>query len=104
MPLLPIRSRVLLFMSTVQQANIDDAMDALKSEYGGERQFTRANFLDHMLSLQANGLIDEVHYELDANGELCMYYAINNEGIHTINKYLPKKWTQNEEQSHTTRP
>jgi len=94
MPLLPIRSRVLLFMSTVKQANIDDAMDALKSEYGEERQFTRKNFLDHMLSLQANGLIDEVSYELDANGELCMYYAINEEGTRTINKYLPKKWAK----------
>ncbi|WP_232699596.1 hypothetical protein [Brevibacillus daliensis] len=98
MALLPIRSRVLLFMSTVQQANIDDAMNALKSEYGEEGQFTRENFLDHMLSLQANGLIDEVHYELNANGELCMYYAINDEGNRTINKYLPKKWAQNYKQ------
>lgn len=89
---LPIRSRVLHYMSTVKRASIKDAMEALKAEYGSERQFTKANFLDHMLSLAANGLLDEVSYDLDENSELRMYYSINDEGINTINKYLPKEW------------
>lgn len=94
MALLPIRTRVLHFMSTVNQADITEVMEGLKGEYGSERQFTKANFVDHMLSLKANGLIDEVSYNLEADGELCIYYKINEEGINTIQKYIPKKWRE----------
>ena len=92
MSLLPIRSRALHFLSTVEKANVDDVMKGLEVDYGKERQFTKANFDDHMLNLHANGLIDEVSCDLDKNGKLRVYYKINNEGINTVNKYLPKKW------------
>lgn len=92
MALLPIRTRVLHFMSSVKQADIGLVMDGLKNEYGNERQFTKANFIDHMLSLKANGLIDEVSYDMDEKGELCIFYKINDEGRSTIQKFLPKKW------------
>lgn len=92
MALLPIRTRVLHFMSSVKQADITEVMEGLKEEYGNERQFTKTNFVDHMLSLKANGLIDEVSYNLATDGSLCIYYKINEEGINTIKKYIPKKW------------
>ena len=92
MALLPIRTRVLHFMRSGNQVDLDTVMDGLKAEYGKERQFTKANFVDHLLSLKANGLIDEVSYELDGNHNLRIYYKINEEGIHTIDKFVPKKW------------
>lgn len=92
MPLLPIRARVLHYMSTTDQTDVNDVMENLKAEYGSERQFTKANFVDHFLSLMANGLIDEVDYTTDENNELLITYAINEEGKNTVNKYLPKKY------------
>lgn len=92
MSLLPVRSRTLYFMSTVDKASVDEVMTALKAEYGAERQFKKSNFADHLLNLHANGLLDEVSYEVDESGELRIYYKINDEGINTINRYLPKKW------------
>ncbi len=90
--LLPIRSRVLHFLATEKRADIVQVMAGLKPEYGTERQFTEANFLDHLLSLKENGLIDEASYNLNQEGDLQIVYQINQEGLDTINKYLPKKW------------
>lgn len=93
--LLPIRSRVLHFIATEKQADIDKVMAGLKNDYGTERQFTHANFVDHLLSLKENGLIDETSFSLDDQNNLKIVYGINDEGIETINKYLPKKWRFN---------
>jgi hypothetical protein len=93
--ILPIRSRVLQYLSTVDQACADDVMEALKVEYGDESQYKKTNFIDHLLNLEANGLIDQVSYDQDSKGELRIYYKINDYGIGTINRYLPKKWRVN---------
>lgn len=92
MALLPIRTRVLHYMSLVEYGDAELVMEALKAEYGGERQFTKKNFIDHMLSLKANGLIDEVSYHTDGDGELRIFYRINDEGRSTVQRFLPKKW------------
>ena len=92
MSLLPIRSRALHYISTVEKASIDNVMEGLKAEYGTERQFTKTNFADHLMNLHANGLIDEVSYDLDKDGQLRIFYKISDDGINTINRYLPKKW------------
>lgn len=90
--LLPIRSRVLHYVAVNGISTVDSVMEGLKEEYGTERQFTQPNFVEHMLSLKENGLIDEVAYDLDEDDNLQIEYEINDEGINTINKYLPKKW------------
>lgn len=90
--LLPIRSRVLHFIAKEKSAHIVDVMNGLHAEYGTERQFTRPNFIEHLLSLKENGLIEEKSHLITEDGELQIVYAINDEGISTINKYLPKKW------------
>ncbi|MBL1224666.1 hypothetical protein [Enterococcus sp. BWR-S5] len=90
--LLPIRSRVLHYIAVTGVSTVDSVMEGLKEEYGTERQFTQPNFVEHMLSLKENGLIDEISYDLDENNQLQIEYNINEEGINTINKYLPKKW------------
>ena len=92
MALLPIRSRVLQYMSTVPKANVTQVMDSLKSEYGSERQFTKPNFVDHLMALKANGLLDEGGCSLDSSGGLLVDYQINDEGRNTIQKFLPKKY------------
>lgn len=87
----PIRFRVLEYMSTVEKASPDDMMQAMKAEYGKERHFTKASFIDHAMSLKANGLLDDVHVEINDKKELVIFYAINDEGKRMLSKYMPKR-------------
>ena len=80
--LLPARTAVLNYLYGV------------KSAYGGERQFTKARYLDHVMSLEANGLLDLESYSLDEAGELSLRYVINRDGKATVEKYVPKKYRQ----------
>ncbi len=43
-------------------------MDALKSIYGQEKQFTVSSFLEHFMSLECNGCSDRIR--LNSNGDL----------------------------------
>ena len=90
--LLPARTAVLNYLYGVKSADIKEIMEALKPQYGGERQFTKARYLDHVMSLEANGLLES--YSLDEAGELSLRYVINRDGKATVEKYVPKKYRQ----------
>lgn len=90
MALLPVRTAVLNYLFDKKTGDVEEIMKALKSLYGTEKQFTKARFLDHVMSLEANGLINEIGYDLDSNGELRIRYQINDDGISTIKKYVRK--------------
>lgn len=90
MALLPVRTAVLKFIYDNKEGDVNEIMNALKSMYGNEKQFTKARFIDHVMSLEANGLINEIGYGLDDKGELVVRYKINEDGINTINKYVHK--------------
>ena len=90
--ILPLRFRMLHFFSTVKEVSADSILEGLKDEYGSERQFSKKNFVEHLLTMKENGIIDETKLELDKNGELKIYYAINDEGRSLLKKYLPKSW------------
>jgi hypothetical protein len=91
MALLPVRTAVLKYLYDNQQGDVNQIMKALKSLYGTEKQFTKARFIDHVMSLEANGMINEVGCDLDENNELRVRYQINDDGVSTINKYVLKK-------------
>ena len=55
--------------------SVAQIMESLKPRYGGERQFTKQRYLDHVMSLEANGLLTSKSYELDAQGDLSLRYA-----------------------------
>ena len=80
--LLPARTAVLNYLYSVKSADIKEIMEALKPQYGGERQFTKERYLDHVMSLEANGLLN-----LES-------YIINEDGKATVEKYVPKKYRQ----------
>ena len=92
--LLPARTAVLNYLYGVKSADISDILEAFKPQYGGERQFTKARYLDHVMSLEANGLLDLESYSLDEAGELSLRYVINRDGKATVEKYVPKKYRQ----------
>ncbi|SHH25661.1 hypothetical protein [Desulfosporosinus lacus] len=91
---LPLRFRMLHYVSTVKKASPDEIMKALKPEYGTEKQFTKKVFADHLLDMKANHILEDNDVELDDKGELLIYYSINDEGRRLLKKYLPKGWNQ----------
>lgn len=91
MALLPVRAAVLKYLFDKENGTVNEIMDELKSIYGKEKQFTKPRFIDHVMSLEANGMVNEVGYGLDKNGELSVRYKINEDGINTIKKYVLKK-------------
>ncbi len=90
--LLPARTAVLNYLYGVKNADVTEIMEALKPLYGRERQFSRERFLDHVMSLEANGLLCLERYELDQAGELSLRYVINEDGKAAVEKYVPKKY------------
>jgi DNA-binding PadR family transcriptional regulator len=93
-PVLPLRFRMLHYISTVDKTCADDIMAALKPEYGAEKQFAKAVFIEHLLDMKANFVIDDHDVMLNSKGELIIYYSINEEGKRLLAKYLPKSWHQ----------
>lgn len=91
---LPLRFRILHYLSTVEKACVDEIMKALEPEYGTEKQFKRSVFMDHLLDMKANFILDDNDVALDHKGELVVYYSINDEGRKLLKKYLPKWWTK----------
>ena len=72
---------MLNYLYGVKSADIKEIMEALKPQYGGERQFTKARYLDHVMSLEANGLLDLESYSLDEAGELSLRYVITTSAL-----------------------
>ena len=88
---LPLRLSILKEIGELKNGhNIKTVMESLKDEYGHERQFHEAAFLDHLLSLKESGLIDESKISVDKDGLLLVDYIVNNDGKESLRKYLPK--------------
>ncbi len=90
--LLPARMAVLNYLSSVENADVNEIMEAMRPFYGKERQFTKDAYLDHVMSLEANGLCSLIRYELDDKDELSLRFAINDDGRSAVEKYVPAKY------------
>lgn len=90
--LLPARMAVLNYLSSVENADVNEIMEAMCPLYGKERQFTKDAYLDHVMSLEANGLCSLIRYELDDKDELSLRFAINDDGRSAVEKYVPAKY------------
>jgi len=90
--LLPVRTAVLNYLYKTREADISQIMEELRPEYGGEKQFNKDMFLEHVMSLEANGLVEMKSYKLDEKNNLVLQYKINEDGNHTVEKYIPKKF------------
>lgn len=90
--LLPARMAVLNYLSSVENADVNEIMEAMRPLYGKERQFTKDAYLDHVMSLEANGLCSLIRYELDDKDELSLRFSINDDGRAAVEKYVPAKY------------
>ncbi|MDT2599576.1 hypothetical protein P7D85_07305 [Enterococcus hulanensis] len=86
--LLPSRMAVLNHMYDTDEVDVKQVMSALKSDYGTEKQFNEKMYLDHLMALEANGLVEMTSYDLDNNSDLVMRYMITEDGKQTVSKYV----------------
>ena len=70
MAILPARTAVLNYMNTVDEADVYQVMEALKSVYGKEKHYTVPVFLE--------------------DGKLSIRYKINEDGKQAVQKYIAK--------------
>ncbi|MER0122630.1 hypothetical protein ABPH35_02500 [Streptococcus sp. ZJ93] len=92
MRLLPARTAVLNYMDSVSEADVKQVMSALKSQYGSEKQFTVELFLEHLMSLECNGYLEQSGYDLDESGDLRIHYKITEDGKAAAEKYIAKEF------------
>ncbi|PZL75829.1 hypothetical protein CI088_04015 [Enterococcus plantarum] len=90
--LLPSRTAVLNQMYDQKEVDVTQIMEKLKVQYGHEKQFNEKLYLEHMMALEANGLVELTSYDLDDNDKLVIYYKITNDGMTTVDKYVDKKY------------
>lgn len=89
---LPFRFRLLDYMSEVESASANTVMKGLSKEYGDKKYFKKPEVVEHLMSMYANGLLDEIDVVFDSNNDLEIFYSINDAGKDLLKKYLPKWW------------
>ncbi|WP_101696838.1 hypothetical protein [Clostridium minihomine] len=85
----PLNYAILKHFTKVNEACADDVIQALQGQYGNFKALKKPAVIEAIMTAEANGLLQETRYELDANGELKVYYQAHEEGAATINQYIP---------------
>lgn len=88
---LPLRSRVIHYLSKSGDVTCDEVVDALKDEYGYERQYKPSLIQGHLMALVAVGIVDVDKVDFDDNDNLMLWYKITDYGRSKLS-YLPKEW------------
>lgn len=84
----PLNYSILKYFTKVDEACAEDVMEALKDQYGHFQAFRKPSIINALMTAEANALLEETRFELDANEELRVYYRAHEEGAATINKYI----------------
>ncbi|SIO12616.1 hypothetical protein [Halodesulfovibrio marinisediminis] len=84
----PLNYAMLKYFTTVEDACVDDVMEALKGEYSNFKAFTRDSMTSAIMTAEANGLLAETRFEMSSSNELKVYYCAPEEGAATINYYI----------------
>lgn len=84
----PLNYAMLKYFTKVEEACVDDVMEALKGDYAHFKAFKKPAMIAAIMTAEANGLLEETRFEMDANNELKVYYHAHKEGADTINHYI----------------
>lgn len=84
----PLNYAMLKYFTTVEDACVDDVMDALKGVYGHFKAFDRDSMVSAIMTAEANGLLAETRFEMSSGNELKVYYCAPEDGAATINYYI----------------
>ncbi len=72
--MLPLNYAMLRHLICCDEACADDIMTALAGEYASFSAFTKPRVQEALMTAEKNGLITESHLDLDAEGELRVFY------------------------------
>ena len=84
----PLNYAILKHFTKVKEACADDVIEALKGDYGNFKALRKPAVIEAIMTAEANGLLEETRFDLDASGELRVYYHAHQEGADTINNYI----------------
>ncbi|MCI7656264.1 hypothetical protein [Collinsella sp. HCP28S3_E9] len=86
--MLPLNYAMLDYFVCHDEACVDDVMADLAAEYASFAAFARPRMQEALMTAHKNGLIDEARFDLDAEGELRVYYRASAEQRKVIGAYL----------------
>ena len=66
----------------------EGVMHDLATSYSSYKLFTRKDIDEALATAKENGLLDECDWEIDANGELQIFYIANDFGRDMIQRYI----------------
>lgn len=84
----PLYYSMLLLFKDGKEHCVADVIDALKPEYGNFKMLKPSAVLEGLMTAKGNGLLDETRFDLDENGNLRIYYKVNDYGIQMMNSYI----------------
>lgn len=79
---------ILKMFTKIEEGSVDTVIESLKDRYGTFKAFNKKEIINALMTAEANGLLEESRFELDASNELKVYYRAHEEGAATINKYI----------------
>lgn len=84
----PLNYAILKYFTNVSKASLKELMEFLKEDYAKFKAFNKHSLSNALMTAEANGLIEEVDFDLDENGELLIYYKANEDSKQTINNFI----------------
>lgn len=88
--MLPLNYAMLDYFVCHDEACVDDVMADLAAEYASFVAFARPRMQEALMTAHKNGLIDETRFDLNAEGELRVYYRASAEQRKVIGAYLSR--------------
>ena len=76
----PLYYAMLKWMTTVNEACVADAIDALKGEYGSFKMCRPKTMQEALMTAEKNGLLEESSFDMDEHNELRVYYKVTDYG------------------------
>ena len=67
---------------------VNDVIEELKPEYGNFKMLRFNAVQEGLMTAKTNGLMDESRFDLDENGDLRVYFKINDYGTQMVNGYI----------------
>lgn len=84
----PLNYEMLKYFTKVDEASVDEVMDALKADYSHHRAFNKKAMVEALMTAEKNGLITESRFDLDPKGEVRVYYSADDDQKQQINSYI----------------
>lgn len=84
----PLYYSMMLLFKDGSELCVNDVIEKLKPEYSSFKMLKPSAVREGLMTAQTNGLLDETRFDLDENGELRVYWKVNDYGKQMISSYI----------------